>query len=263
MSRLTLLSWQLNPTLKNRYFFIQNKKFVQYEKVLFNKPYLFLFTNYLEKEMAEKNSVNAQAKSQLAVLPNVMQASDYSLPEKKQNYILFFGTLNSAANSDAFDFLAEEIYPLISEQLQQNQMQIRIVGRHQTKQMAATAEKLEMLDLKGEVDDIDAEIANSLFTILPIRIASGTRTRILEAANLKTAVISTSIGAEGFEFDQSEIIIADETEKFAAAIVKLMEDPELATKMGANLQQKSYEKYLDRVVAENMVQMINDWQVRS
>jgi len=263
MSRLTLLSWQLNPTLKNRYFFIQNKKFVQYEKVLFNKPYLFLFTNYLEKEMAEKNSVNAQAKSQLAVLPNVMQASDYSLPEKKQNYILFFGTLNSAANSDAFDFLAEEIYPLISEQLQQNQMQIRIVGRHQTKQMAATAEKLEMLDLKGEVDDIDAEIANSLFTILPIRIASGTRTRILEAANLKTAVISTSIGAEGFEFDQSEIIIADKTEKFAAAIVKLMEDPELATKMGANLQQKSYEKYLDRVVAENMVQMINDWQVRS
>ncbi|MFO7895652.1 MAG: glycosyltransferase [Candidatus Cloacimonadales bacterium] len=263
MSRLTKLSWQNNPTFKNRYFYIQNKKFRHYEKILFNKPYLFLFTNYLEKEMAQEDSVYSISKSLLQVMPNVMQAADYPLPQTKQNYILFFGTLNSAANSDAFDFLTDEIYPLVAAKLQQQQMKIRIVGRHQTEEMAAKAKELELLDLKGEVEDINAEIANSLFTILPIRIASGTRTRILEAANLKTAVISTSIGAEGFEFEPNEIIIADEKKGFAEAILKLVENPQLAEKMGANLQQKSYEKYLDSVVAQNLVEMINNWRARS
>ena len=34
----------------------------------------------------------------------------------------------------------------------------------------------------------------------------------------------------------------------------------LAKKMGENLQKKSYEKYLDSVVAKNMIEMIEKWQ---
>ena len=260
MSRLTKLSWQLKPTFINRYFFIQNRKFIRYEKELFNKPYLFLFTNYLEKEMALKNSVSSISTSKLDVLPNVMQANDYQLPDEKQNYILFFGTLNSAANTDAFDFLADEIYPLIAEKLTANNMIIKVVGRHQTAVIEAKSAKLDQINLVGEVDDIDREIANSLFAVLPIRIASGTRTRILEAANLKTAVLSTTIGAEGFEFNQAEIIIADDTKAFAEAIIRLIEQPELVKEMGENLLKKSYEKYLDTAVAQNLVDQINSWK---
>ncbi len=258
MSRLTKLSWQLNPSFKNRYFFIQNRKFIRFEKLLFNKPYLFFFTNYLEKEIAQKNSVYSFSKSNLKVVPNVMKATDYPIPKEKEDYILFFGSLNSAANSDAFDFLADEIYPLISDKL--GNYKIRVVGRNQTKKIEEKSTKLEYIDLIGEVDDINAEIAKALFTILPIRIASGTRTRILEAANLRTAVISTTIGAEGFEFNENEIIIADDKKLFADAIIKLINNRELAKKMGENLQKKSYEKYLDSVVAKNMIEMIEKWQ---
>lgn len=260
MSRLTKLSWELNPSFKNRYFFIQNRKFIRFEKLLFNKSYLFFFTNYLEKEIAKKNSVYSFSKSDLQVVPNVLQADNYPIPQEKENYILFFGSLNSAANSDAFIFLANEIYPLISHKL--GNCKIRIVGRNQTKKIKEISDKLEHINLIGEVDDINAEIAKALFTILPIRIASGTRTRILEAANLRTAVISTTLGAEGFEFDENEIIIADDKKTFAEAIIKLIDNHELAKEMGVNLQKKSYAKYLDSVVAKNMIEMINKWEAK-
>ena len=259
MSRLTKLSWELKPTLRNRYFYIQNRKFIQFEKELFNKPYLFLFTNYLEMEMAQKNSVKPNFKGKFSVLPNVMRESNYPFPEVKKSYVLFFGTLNSAANSDAFEFLADDIYPLIEAKLKEMNTTIRIVGRNKTAAIEQKANTKPQIDLIGEVDDIDKEIAESLFTILPIRIASGTRTRILEAANLKTAVISTTIGAEGFEFESDEIIIKDIAVEFAEEMVKLLDNPNIAKQMGEKILQKSKEKYLDNVVAKNLIEQIKCW----
>jgi glycosyltransferase involved in cell wall biosynthesis len=106
------------------------------------------------------------------------------------------------------------------------------------------------------VDDIDAEIAAASFVVLPIRIASGTRTRILEAANLKTAVISTTIGAEGFAFSPQEIIIKDEAKAFAQAMLELMQDASRAAELGAKLLAKSHQLYLDDVVARNLIATI-------
>lgn len=258
MSRLTKLSWDQNPKLNNRYFLLEHLKFRKFEKELFNKPYLFLFTNYLEMKMAIKDNVKKNSPSRFEVLPNVMQANDHPVPKEKENYILFFGSLNSAANSDAFIFLAKEIYPLIVNKLEQTKTKIKIVGRNQTPIYKKLAAERDYISIIGEVDDINKEIASSLFTILPIRIASGTRTRILEAANLRTAVVSTSIGAEGFEFEEDEIIIRDNVTELAEEIIKLLDKPELAKEMGIKIFQKSNKKYLDTSVADNLIEQIEN-----
>ena len=260
-SRLSELSWKTNPTLKNRFFLIENIRLKKYEKKLFNKPYLFLFTNYIEKEIVEKKYVKPASKGIFKILPNVMKETLYLPPEKREQHILFFGALNSAANVDAFSFIAKDIYKLISPKLEEKKVHFHIVGKNQTAifKQSLTEYQLKMVKIVGEVDDMNASIAKSLFVVLPIRIASGTRTRILEAGNLRTAVISTTIGAEGFTFGKDELIIEDTAEGLAKAIIQLLNDPKEAKEFGEKLYKKSRELYLDTNVAKNLVHQIREY----
>jgi len=258
MSRLNELSWKMKPTFENRYYYFENLKLKKYEKILFEKPYLFLFTNYHEMEIVHKTHRNAN--SILKVLPNVIHTNNYPIPKKKKEYILFFGCLNSAANKDAFNFIVDKIYPLIQKKLGELKIKIRIVGKKKTLEQEKTSNTLNQLELIGRVKDINEQLANSLFVLLPIRIASGTRTRILEAASTKTAVISTTNGAEGLEFESDEIIIRDSAEKLAEEIMMLLENPYQVKELGKKLYHKCNEKYLDSVVADNLIKQITTYK---
>jgi glycosyltransferase involved in cell wall biosynthesis len=78
-----------------------------------------------------------------------------------------------------------------------------------------------------------AEIAKAAVCIVPLRIGSGTRLKILEAAAMAKPVVSTRIGAEGLNFaDGKEIGLADEPSEFARAIVALLADPARRRTMG-------------------------------
>jgi len=258
-SRLSELSWNLNPTFKNRYYFVEKIKQQIYEKRLFNLPYSFLFTNFVEKEIVKKKYVKKSAKGDFDILPNVMKKTFLKNIPEKENCILFFGGLSSAANEDAFKYLILDIYPLISPKLNDEKIIINIVGRNPTPIYEYLLKKNEIENIKiiGEIPDINKEISKALFVILPLRIASGTRTRILEAANLKVAVITTSIGAEGFDFSEDEIIIRDSAEELAEEIINLIDNPERAENSGVNFYRKCNKLYLDNNVGKELIKKIN------
>ena len=67
---------------------------------------------------------------------------------------------------------------------------------------------------------------------MPLRAGGGTRLKILEAAASGVPVVSTSIGAEGLEFERDrEILLADDAEGFAAGIVGLLGNGERRAQM--------------------------------
>ena len=175
-----------------------------------------------------------KTKGDFDIFPNVMKELTLKEIPEKESSLLFFGGLSSVANEDAFKYLISDIYPLISQKLKDKKIIINIVGRNPTQIYEYLLKKNEIKNIKiiGEVADINLEIAKALFVFLPLRIASGTRTRILEVANLKVAVITTSIGAEGFDFSEDEIIIKDSAEELAEEIENLIDNPERAEKIG-------------------------------
>ena len=261
-SRLAELSWTSNPVFKNRFYFFESIKLHLFEKWLFRQPFLFLFTNNVERDIVVRKYQRSNAAGVFSLLPNVMQTAEYPLKLEKKNYILFFGALDSAANKDAFDFICRDIYPKISGVLKGRNIRLRVVGKNKPPYFdnVVSENKLEQIDLIGEVEDINKEIAESLFALLPLRVASGTRTRILEAACLKTAVLSNTIGAEGFNFESDELIIRDDPQEIAAETIKLIEHPELCRSMGEKIFAKSKEQYLDRVVAEKLITAIDSFR---
>jgi polysaccharide biosynthesis protein PslH len=62
--------------------------------------------------------------------------------------------------------------------------------------------------------------------VVPLLSGSGTRLKIIEAWAAGTAVVSTSVGAEGLPGRHGEnILLADGPESFATAVTLLLESP--------------------------------------
>ena len=70
--------------------------------------------------------------------------------------------------------------------------------------------------------------------IVPVRIGSGIRMKILEAASVGAPVVSTTIGAEGLPMRNGEhLFIADSPEEFVDSIIKL-QDRDIRTRFVRN-----------------------------
>jgi glycosyltransferase involved in cell wall biosynthesis len=62
-------------------------------------------------------------------------------------------------------------------------------------------------------------------SIVPLRIGGGTRLKIYEAMAAGTAVVSTTVGAEGLAVESPfHIRLADQPQTFADACIELLDD---------------------------------------
>lgn len=255
LSRIADLTWEQHRSWEYRYYWQEKIKLSLQEKQLFRQPYQFLFTNGYEVQLAvEKYGLQAN-KERYVVLPNVMQFQPLQTIAKKK-YLLFFGTLNSAANSDAFLYLAREIYPRIAKLLAEYDMEILVAGKNPLPiHEEYSGGRIRVV---GPVENLTQVIREAAMIILPLRVASGTRTRILEAAALQQSVITTTIGTEGFEFGESEIALADDAESFADKIADWVKYPEKAESFGKRLLEKARQLYSEETVANQLNSIIGE-----
>ena len=251
-SRLVALTWAANPSFKKRWFLFEKWKLQRFEHRLFREPWLFLFTNSTELADVRDGVAPRPAPGEFTLLPNIMPRATEPMVER-QPVILFFGSLDSSANVDGFQFLVDEVLPQIEADLKRQNVKIRIAGKNPP---AAFAERLraigtDRVQLVGPVESIERAIAESQFVLLPLRIASGTRTRILEAAAVGRAVVTTTIGAEGLDLGDT-VLIGDTAQDLAAHTRHLLANPGAADESGARLRQRSTALYAAGNVAVDL-----------
>ncbi|HEX6800053.1 MAG TPA: glycosyltransferase [Ktedonobacterales bacterium] len=146
----------------------------------------------------------------------------YGEPEAPHQ-IVFTGTMNYFPNMDGALYFAQACWPLIREQVPDASWQI--VGRNPTPEVQKLAE-LPGVTVTGAVPDVRPYLAASAVAVAPLRIGSGTRVKILEALAMRKAVVSTTIGYQGLAVESGKhLLIADQPEAFAQAVVELLHDP--------------------------------------
>jgi len=152
--------------------------------------------------------------------------------------VLFQGTLRYPPNAEGARFLVNEVGPELRRLVPD--VQVRLVG--------VSTPSLEHLDdpprvtLVGRVDDITAELARADVVVVPLRIGSGTRLKVLEAFAHRIPVVSTTLGAEGLgAVDGVHLLLADEPEDVAAAVARLLAD----TQLRRSLADRAHQLYLD------------------
>jgi polysaccharide biosynthesis protein PslH len=136
-------------------------------------------------------------------------------------YLLFTGTMDYAPNVDAACYFAREIFPLVRRQLPR--AAFHVVGRDPEPAVRALAS--DGVVVHGGVPDMRPFFRDTEVVVVPLRTGGGTRLKILEAAASGKAVVSTSLGAEGFGFHSgAELVLADTPEAFAEAVIALCRD---------------------------------------
>ncbi len=252
-SRIAAMNWEDNPSFKNKYFFFEKKKLEKFESSFFKNNFIFLFTNNHERDLIIEKLNLEHREKYFKVLPNMFkQVSRENIPILDQDkYILIFGTMNSVANQDGFKFFVTEIYPHIRSLLAELGMKVFVVGKNPLAWQYEYQD--EILKIVGPVDDINSYINGASLVFLPLRIASGTRTRILEAAALKKVIITSSIGAEGFDFSDNEIIIEDDADRIISKLYDFLHNPEDFSELGDNLFNKCMQYYEERVVEQQLL----------
>jgi glycosyltransferase involved in cell wall biosynthesis len=89
------------------------------------------------------------------------------------------------------------------------------------------------VQVTGAVPDTRPYFNAATVYVIPLWVGGGTRFKILEAAAMSKAIVSTTLGAEGFPGVGEAVILADEPETFAAACRRLALDGTLREEQGA------------------------------
>jgi glycosyltransferase involved in cell wall biosynthesis len=173
------------------------------------------------------------------VLPNVVRMPESLPPEHNErgNSLLFLGTLDYLPNADGVKYFCASILPLLmraGQDVPLRPVSLRIVGPNPPPSVQGLG-VLPGVTVVGPVKEVGPEYARARAAIVPLRAASGTRIKILEAFSFGTPVVSTSAGAAGLGVEhETHLLIADTPEEFAAACRRLMCDDELAARLARN-----------------------------
>ena len=170
-------------------------------------------------------------------IPNGVDTDYFSFDkdEKKitSKFIIFSASFDTFANIDALDYLVNEIWPLIRKKTPQ--LRLLLVGDGMTHALRNKLDDIPSVDVTGRVPDVRPYYKQASIAIVPLRIGSGTRIKILEGMSQGNPVVSTTKGAEGLDIkNHQQIILADSPKKFAHGINQLLTSQELFTRVRQN-----------------------------
>jgi glycosyltransferase involved in cell wall biosynthesis len=179
----------------------------------------------------------------VVVVPNIVDTDTYQpggLEDKSK--LLYQGGMDWYPNRDAVEFFVTQIFLRIRRQVPD--VKFVVAGRNPPEEFRQRLSSIPGIQFTGTVPDMRSEIASAAVCVVPLRIGSGTRLKILEAAAMAKPIVSTRLGAEGLEFqDGQEIVLADEPAAFADAVVKLLRAAPDRVRLGQAARKRAEQDY--------------------
>jgi sugar transferase (PEP-CTERM/EpsH1 system associated) len=169
-------------------------------------------------------------------------------PVPKPN-ILFVGSMDYHANIDGVTWFTREIWPAIAEK--HPELEFIIVGRHPSRAVRALAS--ERIRVTGTVKDVRLFYASASAVVVPLRVGSGTRLKILEAMAAGVPVVSTQLGAEGIDATHDiHLLIADDRTEMVAAINQMVSSPPMRSRLVLAARELVVKRYDWALVGEEL-----------
>lgn len=168
----------------------------------------------------------------LVVLPNTQEIRD-TAPVPGEPTLLFVGTFGWKPNVDAVEVFLNRCWTLIRATVPS--ARFLVVGKSPEKVRSSRTTK-DGVEFLGFVDDLEAVYRRARVVVCPIVTGGGTRVKLVEAAAYGKPIVSTSIGAEGLDFEnEAQALIADDMEEFASLCIRLLVDDEACARLSASV----------------------------
>lgn len=245
--RLQQLAFQ--AALRNRrpvaatYSFLQWRKLVRYEASAVRGAAQTMAVSATDRDDLRRIAPDAK----ITVVPNGVDDQVYApmpgVPEESDT-ILFAGKMDFRPNVEGAHWLARHVMPLVWSR--RPAARLTLFGRDPTPSIRRLAGDHRII-VTGHVPGTEAEklaLARTAVVAVPLFSGGGTRLKVLTALAMARPLVSTALGAAGYDLRSGQdLLLAENAGHFAEALLWLLADRPLAARLGSTGRQTIQRRY--------------------
>jgi len=210
----------------------------------------------VEQQMLQENWPHKS----IQLVSNIVDVTGPVAPFALRRDWLFIGGFQHRPNIDAVLFFIGEIYPLVRDRLPDTKFYI--IGDKAPPEIVALAS--DRIIVAGLQRDVGSFFDSVRLSVSPLRFGAGIKGKINQSMAFGVPVVATSIAVEGMNLvDREHILVADEPEDFARALVELYESEELWKRISQNGISKTQELYSTDAARKKLKFLLSDAHLKS
>lgn len=243
------LSMQKSDPFKKSYLKMHARRIRNYELEQLNKfDGIVVFTPQ-DKETIQSYSTLVPIK----ILPVGLRMEKYHADLSKTEFpsLFFLGSLDWLPNREGMEWFLDNFF----KDLTDGDLNVKVyVAGSDIPERFDDYEALGKIFIQGEVDDALEFVNSKSIMIIPLLSGGGMRVKIVEGMAMQKCIISTTLGAEGINFeDGKNILIANNRDEFYSAIKRCITDEEYCKEVGLNARKLIEQQYEISIVVNNLV----------
>jgi GT2 family glycosyltransferase/glycosyltransferase involved in cell wall biosynthesis len=191
----------------------------------------------------------------IEIVPTIVDVPGSKTPFSLRRDFLFIGGFQHTPNIDAVIFFLEKIHPLVKEHL--SDAKFYIIGDKTPPEVVALA--TDNVIVAGLQPDVRPLFESVKLSVAPLRYGAGIKGKINLSMSFGVPVVATSLAVEGIALtDREDILIADEPENFARALIELYESEELWNRLSTNGIKITKAHYSVSAVRKRLNRLLSD-----
>ena len=221
---------QARSTSRRIHYALEAAALKRVELELLSRADLVSVTSERERELLTALLPGAS----VVVTPNGVDTDSFApQPERAEtpHRVIFTGSMDYHPNEQAAHYFADAIWPRVRVEIPDATWYLVGVRPPASfKRLAA----LPGVTVTGAVAETQPYLSAAAVAIAPLLVGGGTRLKILEALSMGKAVVTTALGCEGLDVTSGEhVLVADDPGDFADAVIQLLRDDSLRTRLGS------------------------------
>ena len=243
------LSGQKSDPIKKTYLKLLAKRIKKYELSYLNRfDAIAALTAQDKQQMLQYGTVVP-----IEVLPVGIELTRYNPDYSKTEFpsLFFLGALDWMPNREGMEWFLDNF----AADIINGDLRVKLyVGGRNIPEAFDEYENMGKIFIQGEVDDALDFVNSKAIMVVPLLSGGGMRVKIVEGMAMQKCIITTTLGAEGLNYENgSNILIADDRTEFYNAIKRCIGDEEFCRRIGINARQLIEEQHDNNVVTARFI----------
>jgi GT2 family glycosyltransferase len=196
----------------------------------------------------------------IEIVSTIAEVPGSNTPFSLRRDFLFIGGFQHTPNIDAVLFFLEKIYPRVRERLPE--AKFYIIGDKAPPEIVARA--TDNVIVTGLQPDVRPFFESVRLSVAPLRYGAGIKGKINQSMGFGVPVVATSLAVEGMALtDHEDILVTDDPEDFARALLELYESEELWNRLSENGIKKTKAHYSVEAARKRLSYLFSDKHINA
>jgi glycosyltransferase involved in cell wall biosynthesis/2-polyprenyl-3-methyl-5-hydroxy-6-metoxy-1,4-benzoquinol methylase len=232
---------------RNNQDLLKAERFLELEKQLYQIADKVLTVTEVEKRDILQH---VGPKCNVGVIPNMHRIPPHKSDVRRRKNICFLGSFRVRHNVDGAKWFLQKVLPLIAKEAPEVRFDILGFDNEKRRDEFEVSPNVKVV---GYVEDAESALAAYRLFVCPMVYGAGMKGKLGVAAAAGTPFVTTTIGAEGFDFaDGQDCFIADEPGDFAHKCLRLLREDSLWAQFSTRARSMMAKRFSIKAVSKKI-----------